>query len=100
MGSDIYHLILQALVYNLHFSRLHSVSATTAKEKKERSPCLLYFQQAEAFSWQKSSTLSGQQTCRNCNLGQGRERNQFYDFGSNDSPNRERKSVIHLRSVI
>lgn len=46
MGSDIYHLILQTLVYNLHLSRLHSVrSSTPAKKKKESSLYLLYFQQ-------------------------------------------------------
>lgn len=33
MRSDIYHLILQTLVYNRHLSRLHCVrSATTAKK--------------------------------------------------------------------
>lgn len=37
MGSDIYHLILQALIDDLHLSGFHAVwSATTTKKKKKR----------------------------------------------------------------
>lgn len=34
-GSDIYHLILQALVYNLSLVRLHSVRSATSKTKRK-----------------------------------------------------------------
>lgn len=48
--EDIYHLVLQALVYNRHLSRLHSVrSATTTETKKESSLYLLHFQQVLDF---------------------------------------------------
>lgn len=37
MGGDIYHLILQALVYNLHLSRLHSVRSAKNSYKEKQN---------------------------------------------------------------
>lgn len=60
MGSDIYHLILQALIDDLHLSGFHAVwsATTTKKKKKDWWPDSLYFQQVLKLSYHRRKSWS------------------------------------------
>ena len=91
MGSDTYHLILQALVDYLHLPRLHAVRNVRTRTRRRHR---LFNVSPTAVDLEKLTVSASIWTRR------GVEGINFYDLTGSNSPHKEKKLEINWFSTI